>query len=356
MKKNKMKKVEVDSHKLMFHPERVAEWKEKGDCAPIYVEIGTTNYCNHNCVFCALDYLERGMVYIDSDVMKSALVSMANIGVKSVMFAGEGEPVVHKNIGDFVQTAKANGMDISITTNGVLFNKRKREECLPYLSWIRFSIDSGSPENYAWAHGTKQKDFGIVIDNITESVKLRNELGLETTIGAQFLALPQNISEAVKLARILKDVGADNLQIKPYSHHPDSHNNFNLDIQKYNSIEDELNELNSEKFKVLFRRATAERIEEGATYPRCYGLPFFALTDARGNVIPCNLFYGNDEFTYGNLNEKNFKEIWEGKKRKEILEKLRGKDVSQCRRGCRLDVVNRYLHRLENPNPHDNFI
>ena len=42
---------EVDNHKLMYHPERVTEWRERKDCYPIYVEIGPTNACNHRCIF-----------------------------------------------------------------------------------------------------------------------------------------------------------------------------------------------------------------------------------------------------------------------------------------------------------------
>ena len=91
----------VDNHKLMYHPERVAEWKEKGDCYPVYVEIGPTNACNHNCVFCALDWVGSDKTFIDKDVMSSTLEDMAKNGVKSIMFAGEGEPLLHKNIGLF---------------------------------------------------------------------------------------------------------------------------------------------------------------------------------------------------------------------------------------------------------------
>ena len=120
-------KIEVDNHKLMYHPERVAEWKEKGDCYPIYVEIGPTNRCNHGCIFCALDFLENGTDMIDTNIMISTLENMANHGVKSIMFAGEGEPLLHKDIGLFTQKAKGYGLDIAITTNGVAFTQKKRE-------------------------------------------------------------------------------------------------------------------------------------------------------------------------------------------------------------------------------------
>jgi len=346
----------VDNHKLMYHPQRVAEWNEKGDCYPIYVEIGPTNVCNHRCAFCALDFLNYGKDVLDKEIMLATLKDMANHGVKSIMFAGEGEPLLHKNICEFVNKTKEFGMNVSITTNGVHFTKEKIESCLPSLSWIRFSVDSGSPENYAKVHGTKPEDFNKVIENIKTAVEFRKKNQLKTTIGVQFLMIPPSIGEAIKLARILRDIGTDNLQVKPYSHHPKSKNEFHLNPEDYNKLKEQLMQFDSDNFKVLFREATIERIESGIDYPECYGLPFFALIDAKGNVIPCNLFYGDEEFSYGNLHKNSFSEIWQGEKRKEVLKKLREKGCEDCRHGCRLDVINRYLHRLKNPFEHDNFI
>jgi len=348
--------IDISNHKLMYHPERVSEWNEKGDCYPLYIEIGLTNLCNHKCVFCALDFLNHRGDFINKDIMLKALEEMGEKKVKSVMFAGEGESVLHPNIDLFIKTAKENGLDISITTNGIPLTKEKIREILPYLSWIRFSIDSGSRENYSLIHGTNAEDFDRLIENIKECVKLKRELGLNVTIGTQFLIIPQNIDEAIKLARLLKEIGADNLQVKPYSKHPNSVNNLVINPEEYNKIEAQLKGFDSDKFKIFFRKATIERIQEGTNYPECYGIPFFALIDAKGNIIPCNLFYGNEEFTYGNLNKNSFSEIWDGEKRKEILRKLKERGCADCRRGCRLDVINRYLHRLKNPLTHDNFV
>lgn len=351
-----MVNIEADSHKLMYHPERVSEWGEKDDCFPIYLEIGPTNICNHRCIFCALDFLEKKGNFIDREVMLSALKDMAEHGVKSVMFAGEGEPLLHKDICEFIEKAKEYGIDVSLTTNGVLFTKEKIEKIIPNLTWIRFSVDAGSPESYGKIHGTKPEDFDKVIDNIKEAVKFKKDNLLKTTIGVQFLMIPQAINEAIKLAEILKNIGADNLQVKPYSHHPKSKNDFSVNSEEYNNLKEELIKFNSDNFRVFFREATAKRIETGIDYPECYGLSFFALIDSEGNIIPCNLFYNEPEFTYGSLYEQKFSEIWKGEKRKKVLQRIRKKGVSECRKGCRLDVVNRYLHRLKNPHPHENFI
>jgi radical SAM protein with 4Fe4S-binding SPASM domain len=346
----------IDTHKLIYHPDKVAEWLKKGDCYPIYVEAGITNSCNHRCIFCCYDYfVNKNHLSIDKDVMLKALKDMGEKGVKSIMFAGDGEPFLHKDVCLFVQKAKEYGLDVSITSNGTFFTPDIMEKCLPCLTWIRFSIDSGSPENYAKIHGTSQESFERLMNNLEEAVKFKKKHNLKVTIGTQFLLIPQNVHEVIKLAEKLKAIGVDNLQIKPYSQNPNSINRFVINYKDYAFLGEELKKLESLDFKIFFRSDTMKRVEEGNIYPECLGLCYFTLIDARGDVLPCSLFYGKPNFTYGNLYKQSFSEIWESETRKKIMQEI-NKDISHCRHGCRLDPINRYLNRLKNPGAHDNFI
>jgi radical SAM protein with 4Fe4S-binding SPASM domain len=303
-----------------------------------------------------LDFLKTKGCFLDTELILRNLKIMADKGVKSIMFAGDGEPLLHKDISLIIKKAKELGFDISMTTNGILFNEEKAKEILPNLTWIRFSIDSGSSENYSKIHGTSIADFERLIKNIEFAVKLKKENNLKTTIGSQFLVLEDNKDQVFLLSDRLKKIGADNLQIKPCSKHPNSINSFDQDLKEFNRIGLELMNYDSENFKIFFRKETSKRIEEGICYMECYGLPFFALVDSMGNIIPCNLYYENQEYSYGNLYDRNFQEIWESEKRKDVLKKIKEKGISHCRRGCRLDPINRYIHRLKNPEYHDNFI
>lgn len=347
---------DIDRHKLMYHPERVSEWLTSGDCSPIYVEIGPTNRCNHRCQFCALDWLTRGGSDIDSGVLLKNLKDMAQHGVKAVMFAGEGEPFLHREMPEFVRIAKTSGMDVSITTNGVAFTKEEADKTLPYLTWIRFSIDAGTRETYAVIHGTRKEDFERVMKNIANAVEIRNKNHYPATIGTQVLLTRQSLSELEILARRLKEIGADNLQIKPYSHHPSSKNNLSFNYDEAKKLRPEIESLGNEKFQIIYRTGTIKRILKRREYSECHGLTFFALIAANGDVIPCNMFYSNPEFTYGNINYQIFSEIWKGEKRKEIIAKLKSGGLDGCRAGCRLDAINKYLDRIKHPEGHDNFI
>ena len=284
--KNNNNKMEIDSHKLMYHPKRVVKWSEKGDCYPLYVEIGPTNRCNHRCVFCCYDFfVNKNLESIDREVMLKNLKDMSEKGVKAVMFAGDGEPFLHKDICEFVEKSKEYNMDVSMTSNGAPLTQEKIERCLPNLSWIRFSVDAGTPETHSKIHGTQIGDFERIINNIRNAVKFKKENNLDVTIGVQFLLIPQNVSEILKLAKILKEIGVDNMQVKPYSQHPGSVNHFVINYEEYAHLEPELKKFNSENFNIFFRKQTMKRIDEGNVYPECYGLSYFNRCKRKCNSL-----------------------------------------------------------------------
>jgi len=86
---------------------------------PIYVEISPSGACNHRYVFCAKDFVGIGNSTSTRDPGGPAGRD-GGAGVKSTMYAGEGEPLLHRQIGEIVRHTRACGIDAAITTNGVL--------------------------------------------------------------------------------------------------------------------------------------------------------------------------------------------------------------------------------------------
>lgn len=358
----------IDSHKLIFHPVEVAKWFEAKDeyeklkkIYPIYVEVSPYGGCNHRCTFCALDYMGYENIGLEFETLKNSLTNMAEHGVKSVMFAGEGEPLLFKNLDLIIEHCAKVGIDTSLTTNFVPLNKKSIERCIENCSWIKVSLNAGTAHGYADIHQTKEIDFQRVMNNLEYAIEYKKRNNLSCTIGVQMLLLPDNKDEAVLLAQKCKELGVDYLVIKPYSQHLFSETTKyeNIDYSQLLYLEDELKVFNDEKFNVVFRANTIKKyIEKKQPYEKCYSTPYFwGYIAADGKVFGCSAYLSDDRFCYGNIYEESFSSIWEGQKRKESMAFVQNElDIKNCRVNCRMDEVNRYLWRLKHPHAHDNFI
>ena len=65
--------IKIDSHKLIYHPDRVAKWKNGELIYPLELEIGISGACNHRCIFCAVDYMEYRPKMLNLEIMKKNL-------------------------------------------------------------------------------------------------------------------------------------------------------------------------------------------------------------------------------------------------------------------------------------------
>lgn len=354
-----MDDLRIDSHKLIYHVPRVNQWLQGKDIYPIYVEIGPSGACNHRCIFCALDYLEYPKRFIDKKALMNFLSEAVRRGVKSVMYAGEGEPLLHKNIAELINYTRKIGIDVALTTNGVLFNEKLAKKCLGSLDWIRVSLDAGSSRTYAKIHRCPEQNFEKVLKNLSYAVELKKKKKYNCTVGVQFLLIPENCQETTLLAGLLQKVGVDYLIIKPYSQHPMSRHRIDkaFHYEDYLFLEEELQKFSTENFKVIFRSHTMKKLKDRKPYRHCLGLPFWAYVDSAGNVWACSAYLGNTAFLYGNLYQNSFQEIWTGKQRQKVLKTAEQTlDIKQCREVCRLDEINSYLWELKHPSAHVNFI
>ena len=312
----------IDSHKLMFHPEKVALWRLSGDIdAPVYMEVSPTGVCNHRCSFCALDFMGYNNGFIDEFKLFDFLKDASEAGLKSVMFAGEGEPFLHIAFDEIVQCISA-FLDVSITTNGVFFNDP--ESIIPYCKWIKVSINSGNAQNYAKIHGCKSNDFEKVIKNLRKAVEYRNWSKSKCTLGAQAVLLPENKDHIFQLAQLAKDIGLDYFVVKAHSQHPLSKNK--LDVNYTDAFSWQLSKafesLSTDSFKAIWRTDSINNKERN--YQECNALPFWSYLDTSGNLWSCSNYLGVDGYDYGNIYKNSFNEIWENRIQPAI-------DLDKCR-------------------------
>lgn len=355
-----MDKFQIDSHKLIYHPQRVSDWFAGKNIYPIYMELSPTSACNHRCVFCGLDFAGHKKQFLDTARLDVILKELGALGIKSIMYAGEGEPFLHKDMVDIIKQTRNSGIDAAVTTNGVLMTPEVSEQIMGLTEWIKVSCNAGTPETYSKIHRTSRDDFDTVLENLRHAVEIKRKKNYACTLGAQILLLPENEDEIEKLAVEVRTIGIDYLVVKPYSQHPQSRTEKYKNIKYLDGLElaARLKGLNTKKFNLVFRLASMENWDNQVKgYARCLALPFWSYIDAAGNVWGCSVYLMDDRFLYGNIYEENFEAIWNGDRRRRSLEWVRDHlDAQFCRVNCRMDSINRYLHALKSLPPHVNFI
>lgn len=348
----------LDSHKINYHPREIAQFLDGNLKAPIYVEISPTGVCNHKCLFCHYNYLGHEGKFVKGKIL--ALVrELADIGVKCVVFAGNGEPTLHVDTLEAIQLAKKLGMDVALSTNGALLNDKHFEILAKNLTWIRFSFNAGSAENYAHVHQTKINDFNKVIENIKQLKHMKDKIKSDITIGTQFVLIPENKDYVLEHGEMLKSLGVDYFSVKHFYEH--SHNEFNVSS---NFLTDEFLEnltIKSEKlcdknFNFIVR--STKNLSSQRVYDKCYGLEFLLFIDEQGDVYSCFSHQYDKKTILGNVFDNSFKDIWNSAKKKEGIDHINNCiNKNQCQPNCRHHQINNYLWEIKHPQmPHINFI
>lgn len=355
-------KFSLDSHKLRYHLDRVVEFKNNLDCAPIYMEVSPCGACNHRCVFCAYDYIKYPNRKLNIDKFKEFTTQIAKAGLKSMLFAGEGEPLLHPQIDEMISHAKFNGIDCGMFSNGALLKPELAKKILPNLTFLRFSFNAGNKETYDKIHTSHKSssDFDKVVSNIKSANQIRKNEGLSVDLGSQFVLLKESVNSLFDAIIAMRDAGVDYISIKPFVLQNENQlykNNSYFSKDELDELIKKASEFSNENFKVLFRQNAFENYGKRG-YSHCYGCSFITALNSAGDLASCLPYWDKKEFVYGNINEQSFDEIWNSQKRKDIKNFLQNKlNAHSCPPNCRPNAINEFLNEIINPSvKHINFI
>ena len=341
-----MDKFRIDGEKMSFHPARVAhlmegkdDWEKSKNIFPLYIEVSPMGACNHRCLMCSVDFIGYKTIHLEHELYAERVAEMGRLGIKAIMLAGEGEPLLHKKINLMVSDTLNANIDVAFTTNGVLLDKLNLEG----VSWVKVSINAGTKETYERVHQTAGKDWDRVWSNLRDAVKRRGNC----TIGVQMVLLPENEHEVDDIRQMGESIGLDYVVIKPHSQHK-----YSI-VRKYENYQPVIPQAAD---KMIVREAAFNT--KSIPYDKCLATPFtWAYWMASGDLYSCSAYLLDDRFNLGNLNTHSFKDIWQGEKRRQNWEYVREHlNIQECRVNCRQDKVNRYLTQLVEGIPHQNFI
>jgi len=110
------------------------------------LRVSLTQRCNLNCVYCHAEGERSPEAEITLEDIREVLRVATSLGIRSVKFTG-GEPLVREDILEIVR-AVPEGLESSMTTNGILLRRYARELKGAGLSRINVSLDSLDPGCY----------------------------------------------------------------------------------------------------------------------------------------------------------------------------------------------------------------
>ncbi len=346
---------QFSSDKILKHLDRVNAWLEGENPFPVTVELDMANNCNHRCAECVGSYFRvadnSALAY---ELAEGIIKQLSECKIRGLIFTGGGEPLCNPHTLPIVELAKSEGLDLGFITNGSLLNNKSSKVLLKNCSWIRISLDAGSPEVFQRTHGMGACEFQKIVSNIRDLVKLKKEIKSKCTIGVGFLTCDHSVRDMLRATLLAKELKVGYLQFRPMQIHHGGKFNYH-----WTDVQDEITKCLKHSgggFQVLYSKHKYDMTHDpqfGRYYKKCYGQQFATVISASAKMYICCHTRGYEKYCIGDLKKKNFKDIWNSRRRKEVVKRI---DFRDCIPVCRDNTFNQVLWNIKQPREHLNFL
>ncbi|MFO7891578.1 MAG: radical SAM protein [bacterium] len=139
---------------------------------PLLCNYYITTRCNARCVFCDI-YKKKGIDAPLKDIAAN-LRDLKKIGVSFIDFTG-GEPLIHPQIKNILETAKNLGFITTVTTNCILY-PNLAQEIKGLVDLLHFSLDAPIKQEHDKLRGVKCYNKVIESINIAKSIREKPDI------------------------------------------------------------------------------------------------------------------------------------------------------------------------------------
>ena len=334
--------------KVYYFPDHLERLVAGSGAYPVHMQLGPVNFCNHDCTFC---YAARTMfdakntvrTRIDVERLLRIVREMGELGLRSVTLVGAGEPTLHPRVDEIIEGIGRLGMDVGMFTNGSCVTDRTARAIADHCTFVRFSLTGATPAVHDLVHANG--DFQRVVENIRRIVRARHRC--LPTLGSQFVLASYSAPDVVAGARLAKSLGLDYYEIKPCYVAPDKPDQLEntLTLPECRDLMEEAKRLEDDVFKVYAKVDQAETVivnRDDRAYDDCPGHMTTAVLEADFELYLC-VNHKIPAFSFGNLREQSFRDVWHSRRRQEVLA---GLNVHDCIPRCRQDPLNRIVHEI----------
>ena len=320
--------------KIDLHREFVVAVARGNHPPPIRVQLVLSDLCNQDCSFCAyrMEGYSSNELFFQRDELDNIVSrnpkrmltaekalevvrDCKEMGVKAIELTGGGEPTVHPQIDDVIRLVKESGMDVGLVTNGV----RLKPSTIALMaqrgveSWIRISIDAGTPETYSHIRRVSAAHWDQVWKNIELAVAMRQAVpDSPLVLSVSFILTKENWHEVRLAAERARDAGVDSFRVAPMFQNEGAAYFDRFSTQAQN-ICNELKSLVTPRFAVhsqLMKRI-GELIAGRPTESNCLYQRAATYVAADMNVYRCCVNAYNELGKLGSIANQSFRQVWE---------------------------------------------
>jgi len=294
---------------------------------PFNISIEPTTTCNLGCPECpsGLKSFTRDTGTLDIHFYER-LLNEVHKDLLYLYFYFQGEPYLHPQFLQLVQSAANKGIYTVTSTNAHFLTPRKAKETVESgLDRILISIDGVTQESYeSYRIGGK---LDKVIEGTKNLVEAKKDLKSSTPhIIIQFLVVKPNEHEIPQILALGEELGVDEVKLKT------------AQIYDYQNGSDLIPTI--DKYSRYRKKADGSYAIKNEMANKCWKLWHSCVVTWDGKVVPC-CFDKDAKYTMGNLKEQNLRSIWANSSyenfRKQLVDDRKSIDIcTNCTEGLKV--------------------
>lgn len=339
--------------KAVFHRENftaVLQGRDQ-DVHPVSAEVVPSLECNFQCPDCTYtqnqskERSKNSRRFMSDETFDKIIKQSKNLGIKSIIFTGGGEPFVHPRTTRYIEQALKEGYEVGVYTNGFNLNDKKISALVGLNpSFIRVSLNGPDALTHSEMFGysnrasriVAEKTFDKVVQNIENLGREKLRQGASITIGIGFILGRQNLHSLDKFANTLRQIyinskgGVDYAAFRPKVKYFDQglkSPELQPDADVFRFLGEQIDIEITDKLKDL-----PMQLIVGKDGFRTLSLPFETSAnvaapwsvsfDYDGGLYVSSEHNGSQGYSAGNINSVELQKIWDSQLRKELTGKL----------------------------------
>lgn len=171
---------------------------------PALLDIEVTNYCNARCVMCPRDKMPP-LGSMDRETWKRVVDRAVEYGpIASFAIGGLGEPLMHRQIGEFIAMAADAGLKPSMITNGSLLTE-DMARTLVKAGLANVNVSIGGYRKTTYEQVQVGLNFETVYRNLLRFLEISHG---RTNLNVQISPTVESLAEAEDIAAYWRSAGA----------------------------------------------------------------------------------------------------------------------------------------------------